>query len=198
MRWSSRWFVVGLLVAFAATAATSRVVATPSTSAPAAGAAAASVLPNGAFEQVSGDLPDGWTSGQPERVKLVEEAGNRFVRVTIDKPRQTAILSQPLVVDPAWKRLTIKARLRAKDLKLGEEGLHEPRVALFFANANGEHVGPWPAVPRLREDAADWVEREVTVDVPDGAAKLDVQCAVFSAQGVVDFDDVTVIPVAGK
>jgi hypothetical protein len=188
-----RSFPVMLFLCVALCAATTtppRARATPTTV-----PSPAPVLPNGSFEQVSGELPDGWTSGQPERVKVIEEGGNHFVRVTIDKPKQTAILSRPLAIDPAWKRLTIRARFRAKDLKLGEEGWHEPRVALFFANGAGEHVGPWPDVPRLREDAAEWVEREVTVDVPDGAAKLDVQCAVFSAQGVVDFDDVTVTPV---
>jgi hypothetical protein len=184
------WVVVILLAAIGSFAARPAVATTPTT-APAA-TAPSSVLPNGSFEHVSGDLPDGWTTGQPERVKVIEENGNHFVRVTIDKPKQTAILSRALAVDPAWKRLTIRARLRAKDLKLGEEGWHEPRVALFFANADGEHVGKWPDVPRLRENTAGWIDREVTVDVPDGAAKLDVQCAVFSAQGVVDFDDVTV------
>ena len=193
MRWSTAWVVVVLLAVIVAVAAPRAVATTPAT-APAT--APSAVLPNGSFEHITGDLPDGWTTGQPDRVKVVEEGGNHFVRVTIDKPKQTAILSRTLTIEPAWRRLTIKARLRAKDLKLGEEGWHEPRVALFFANANGEHVGKWPDVPRLRETAAEWVDREATVDVPDGAAKLDVQCAVFSAQGVVDFDDVTVTPVS--
>ncbi len=131
------------------------------------------------------------------QVQILSENGNRFVRLTNDDPEKTVFVDQKLPVDPAWKALTVTARMRAINFHAGKLASQDGRVAFAFRDDADKRVGNWPPVPTVRADSP-WVERVVTVDVPAGAKTLYLQMAIFNATGTVDFDDVKVIPQTAK
>jgi serine/threonine protein kinase len=131
------------------------------------------------------------------QVQILSENGNRFVRLTNDDPEKTVFVDQKIPVDPAWKAVTVTARMRAINFHAGKLASQDGRVAFAFRDDADKRVGSWPPVPTVRADSP-WVERVATVDVPAGAKTLYLQMAIFNATGTVDFDDVKVIPQAAK
>jgi hypothetical protein len=69
------------------------------------------------------------------------------------------------------------------------EGWHTARVAMMF---EGGSFG-YPEVPELRADS-DWVTKTVDLKVPAGAARLNIQPAMFYCTGVFEIADLTVTP----
>lgn len=158
------------------------------------------ILPNATME--AADTDDGLANWfiHPRfksQVQILSENGNRFVRLTNDDPEKTVFVDQKIPVDPAWKAVTVTARMRAINFHAGKLASQDGRVAFAFRDAADKRVGSWPPVPTVRADSP-WVERVVTVDVPAGAKTLYLQMAIFNATGTVDFDDVKVIPQAAK
>src|SRR5687768_239164 len=126
-----------------------------------AGAAAGqekNLVVNGDFEKVKEGRAENWVLGKEgeTRVSLGEEKGNHFLRIAIDRPMQIVSVKQILKVEPGWKSITVKARMRGKGVKLGEKDFHTPRVTVMFAGADGKQVGDWPDAPALSSDS-DWV-----------------------------------------
>ncbi len=154
---------------------------------------AGEVLPvNGNFEAVG---PDGqavsWRGGWGKGISLVQEDGNRFVRFQGPVAARNLSITQDVLLDPAWTRVRIAARVRASELQLGTEGWQDFRVNLRFLDAAGTMVGGYAAVPSLRA-AGPWVVSQVERDVPAGAVKLSVEPGLFHCGGVADLDDVRV------
>jgi serine/threonine protein kinase len=128
-----------------------------------------------------------------DAAQVVEEDGNRFLRLTNDDPAKTVFADQRIEVDPSWRAVLVSARMRASDFTPGEAAAHDARVAFAFRDAEDNRVGNWPPVPSLRQNSS-WVERVVTVDVPPGATSIYIQLAMLYATGTVDFDDIRIIP----
>jgi hypothetical protein len=152
------------------------------------------VLANGSLDE--GDLADGKLAGWyiAERclpqVKTLLEGGDRFVRLTNTDPATTAHVDQKIDLDPAWRALTVSARIRAFNFKAGKAS---SGVTYSFQDDDGKTVGKFPPALAVKEDTA-WVERTVTADIPKGATKLYLQCVVSYTRGTMDFDDVKVVP----
>ncbi len=81
-------------------------------------------------------------------------------------------------------------RLKATHLKVGTEGWHDARVAMSF---EGGTFGYPAQVPELAADS-DWVTKTVTLKVPNGATRLNIQPAMFRCTGVFEIADLTVTP----
>ena len=93
-------------------------------------------------------------------------------------------------VIPNFASLTISARMKATNLKIGKEGWHTARIAMSF---EGGAFGYPAEVPELRTDS-DWVTRSVELTVPKGATRLNIQPAMFYCTGVFEISDLTVTP----
>ena len=91
-------------------------------------------------------------------------------------------------VAPEIESLTISARLKATNLKVGTEGWHDARVAMSF---EGTSSGYPAQVPELAADS-DWVTKAVELKVPKGATRLNIQPAMFHCTGVFELADLTV------
>ncbi|RKX99435.1 hypothetical protein DRP77_13325, partial [Candidatus Poribacteria bacterium] len=77
----------------------------------------------------------------------------------------------------------------------GEEGWYDARVAMMFADEEGKRVGEWPPVMHWT-GTFDWrLERKV-FEIPEGAEKLFISCAIYHAKGIVEYDDLSVKVVA--
>jgi hypothetical protein len=150
------------------------------------------VLGNGSFEEMKEGKPADWVLGQGATVK--DEGSKHFLRTSAVGADATVSATQKVTIEAGWSKLTLKAKMRGKQIKPGEQAWNEPRITLFFANEAGEHVGDWPEAVRLREDSADWKEMSVTVDVPAGAKTVEVRAGLIQCQGEVDFDDISLEP----
>jgi len=156
-------------------------------------AAQVNLLPQGSFENPS--LNTGWADGfnlpNNEEFRVISENGQRWLRIeNRDPTRQLDYVHAYVKVTPEIASLTVSARLRATNLKIGQEGWHTARVALMF---EGGAFGFPPVVPELRADS-DWVTKSVELTVPKGATRLNIQPALFRCTGVFEVADLTVTP----
>jgi serine/threonine protein kinase len=163
-------------------------------------AVATDVLVNGSMEADDGiDGLDGWFIHDrfKPQAQILSENGNRFLRLSNSDPAKTVFADQKIKVDPSWKAINVSARMRATSFKAGRTASQDARVAFAFRDDKDVRIGNWPPVPLVRTDSP-WVERTVTVDVPEGAKSMYIQLAIFNATGQVDFDDVKVVPQVAK
>lgn len=160
-----------------------------------AGSARAQVnlLPQGSFEHP--DLKTGWAEGfnlpNNQEFKVMAEGGRHWLRIeNQDASRQLDYVHTYVNVTPQMASLTVAARLKATNLKIGKESWHTARVALMF---EGGSFGFPAEVPELRADS-DWVTKSVDLKVPAGATRLNIQPALFYCTGVFEIADLTVTP----
>jgi beta-galactosidase len=151
------------------------------------------LLPQGIFErpEVSTEWAEGFNIPNNQECKVVTENGRHWLRIeNHDAGRQLDYVHAYVKVTPQIASLTISARLKATNLKIGKEGWHTARVALVF---EGGSFGYPAEVPELRADS-DWVTKSVELKVPQGATRLNIQPALFHCTGVFEIADLTVTP----
>jgi len=151
------------------------------------------LLPQGTFERPGADT--GWAEGfnipNNQEFKVVSGDGKRWLRIeNRDASRQLDYVHAYVKVTPQIASLTVSARMKATNLKIGKEGWHTARVALMFEGGN---FGFPATVPELRADS-DWVTKSVQLKVPKGATRLNIQPAMFYCTGVFEIADLTVTP----
>jgi hypothetical protein len=151
------------------------------------------LLENGSFERTEKGEPVGWRL--PEAgAEIAKEKDNHFLRITVKDEGKTVQARQTIELQPAWKALIVKARIRTKDVRPGAQQTNEPRVSLFFTDVRGQQVGGWPEMPRL-ERGAGWEEQTIRIDVPAKATVLQVRPGMDDCTGTADFDDLEILPV---
>lgn len=158
---------------------------------------AKNIVVNGDFQAAAAPSEvAGWTIGGDARtVSVVEEDGNRFLRIKQPALAYCSVV-QSFPVAKNWNGLEVKARLRAQNLVKGPEGHNTMTLLFTFEDADGKNVGGWPQ----HMVAADqgWTEIQETVkEIPFDAATLRVACAMTNAAGTADFDDISVTPLLG-
>jgi beta-galactosidase len=151
------------------------------------------LLPQGNFENPGADT--GWAEGfkipNNQEFQVVSGRGKHWLRIeNRDAGRQLDYVHAYVKVSPQIASLTVSARMRATDLKVGKEGWHTARIAMSF---EGGSFGDPAAVPELKADS-DWVTRSVELKVPKGATRLNLQPAMFYCTGVFEVADLTVTP----
>jgi hypothetical protein len=153
-------------------------------------------VPNGDFEGVDATRqPLTWKLTDPRRMSIVEENGNRFLRISNENPPVSLALPTWFQLDPAWNGLKVSVRMRANNLGPGKQPWENARLSLELQDAAGERAGPYLTVPELKQDS-DWVVKSTTLLIPDTAEFIRIQPALLMATGTVDFDDITVEPIA--
>ncbi|MDQ3815779.1 MAG: hypothetical protein M3347_17845, partial [Armatimonadota bacterium] len=152
------------------------------------------LVPEGSFETLDEkNLPPGWQGMNPEFITAVKEGGNQWLRFTNTDHSRVVGMQKTVRLSAGTKLVIVSARMKATNFQLGKEGWHEARIALRFENDKGEQVGGYPAMPNLRANA-DWVTREVILEVPEGATQLQMQPGLWLATGVLEIDDIKVMP----
>jgi beta-galactosidase len=151
------------------------------------------LLPQGSFERPEMDTAwaQGFNINDNEGFTIVENDGDHWLRIENHDPkRRVDSLHAYVNLSPQIDTLTVSARLRATNLTPGTEGWHTARIALMF---EGGSFGFPPVVPELAADT-DWVTKTVTLKVPDGATRLNIQPALFYCTGVFEIADLSVTP----
>jgi beta-galactosidase len=151
------------------------------------------LLPQGDFKNpgISTEWAEGFNIPRNnQEFQIVSENGKSWLRIeNHDAGRQLDYVHAYVKVTPEIESLTISARLKATNLKVGPEGWHDARVAMVFEGASG-----YPAqIPELRADS-DWVTKTVELQVPKGATRLNIQPAMFRCTGVFEVADLTITP----
>lgn len=170
--------------------------AAPGEAAPgeAAPAKPANIFPAGDFEKLDAKgKPVGWRLADAAHMQLQHENGNHFLRLHNDKTPAFTNTNVAVKLDPLWKGLRLKARLRAKGLKVGTEYYEDARLVTLFLGRTGQKTGPWAPGLEIKADA-DWSEYEVELTIPQGAVHLQLSLQMINAVGTVDYDDIQLIP----
>jgi hypothetical protein len=151
------------------------------------------LLPQGSFErpEVNTEWAEGFNIPNSQEFKVITEGARHWLRLeNHDAGRQLDYVHVYVKVTPRIASLTVSARLKATNLKIGQEGWHTARVALVF---EGGSFGYPAEVPELRADS-DWVTKSVELKVPQGATRLNIQPAMFRCTGVFEIADLAVTP----
>src|ERR1039457_2227443 len=132
---------------------------------------ATNVFPGGAFENIDlrGVLLD-WKPISGDTVRLVEEGSNHYCVLTTTNAQHPTVISTKLPLDQSWRKLKVSARLRARNLQLGEQAWQNARVMLRFEDEAGKPLG-FPSCPQLGVDS-DWMTLSTTFGAPAGATTL--------------------------
>jgi hypothetical protein len=106
------------------------------------------ILPQGAFEQATGDgKPAGWTVQSPQGTALAGDAKNRWVQL-----RDGAVITHFLKLAPEWTKVTISARVKMSNFQKGPEGWHGARIGLRFDDDKNQMVGQYPPAIDVNAD----------------------------------------------
>lgn len=134
---------------------------------------------------------EGFKVPNNQEFQVISDQGKHWLRIeNRDASRQLDYVHAYVKVTPQIGSLTVSARMKATNLKIGKEGWHTARVAMSF---EGGSFGFPAEVPELRANC-DWVTKSVELTVPKGATRLNIQPAMFHCTGVFEIADVTVTP----
>lgn len=125
------------------------------------------------------------------RARWGEEGGNRWL--VLDAGNTPASLSsgQRVPMGPRYWKLHLTCRVRATNVTHGVEGWNDARIAMSFHRADGQRLNPWPNVLHFTGSTDGWERHERDFIVPQGAAYLELSCALLAATGKVEWDDVS-------
>ncbi|HPO90066.1 MAG TPA: hypothetical protein PLJ44_03010, partial [Victivallales bacterium] len=124
-------------------------------------------------------------------IRIEREGNESFLRVENDNPTKTVVLDNYFSLDTNWKKINIKAKIRTKNLKCGNEGWQNARVMVTFVDKIGQKVGGYGECPEAKTDQ-NWTEKSVVREIPEGAAGVRLQVGLFNATGIADFDDISI------
>ncbi len=155
-------------------------------------------FPTGAFKDAApGAPPSGWELSPGTDAKVVEENGQRFLRLVNDKPGATARIVTKVAVPADWEGVKITAKARSTGIKTGTEAWHVAKTQTLFMSKDGKTklTDGWPNVAEFRNDAPEWKSSSGTVANPGADALLMLEIAMFNCQGVYDLAEITLAPV---
>ncbi|MBC8008830.1 MAG: hypothetical protein H7067_01875 [Burkholderiales bacterium] len=177
--------------------------------------ARADLVPEGRFESGlnAQGVPKGWVIDPPgwknsphlsfnflsEARDSTEGAGeNHFVRLgNTAVPDEESVFRLALVKtlpSPAPSRLTLGWRVRAAiEATSRVNGWSSVQLTIRFLDDKGQQLSEQAELFRLvRSTQGRWIQREITVAVPAGAAEIELLPGLYLVRGSVDFDDITV------
>ncbi|HEY3333429.1 MAG TPA: hypothetical protein VGK19_25585 [Capsulimonadaceae bacterium] len=148
---------------------------------------------DGSFEKVdaNGD-PIGWPTGGSGWA-VESSAGNHFLRAVNKTTASRPEARLAYAVNPAWKTLTVSARIRGKDVKPGTGSGQAPGMNLAFLDATGNQIYPLPVSGIEITADSDWAEKSGTFTVPGNAKFFILVPIMRNCTGQCDIDDVKII-----
>jgi hypothetical protein len=149
------------------------------------------LTPNGDFEANSGG--NTWAIGKGASIE--QEDGNHFLRLHSSEPNTQVQSHRKVAIPGGTQKLKITFRARYENIVPGEENWHVGSLVMHFKDSTGGNVRPAPKTFSFKGKSDGWVEKELEVDVPEGAVELEFLPALFRVQqGTLDFDDIVVLP----
>lgn len=100
-------------------------------------------------------------------------------------------VDQILALPDGIKEARVSGWLRSENLVAGSQGWETGRIAVEFLDDAGTLVGGYPAAVGQIVGTTPWNEVRRTYQVPAGATKIKIQCALGNATGTVFCDDIS-------
>ena len=149
-------------------------------------------FPEGTFENTEGSgWPEGFEPWAPGDLKIVEENGNKFLRLTNNNPNASVGGVGRFQLPPEWKAFRLRAKMRAKNLKIGDKFWESARVTLKTTDTEGERAGGYLDVVQLRADS-DWKIVETVNPIAKEAKIVEIEPGILGSTGIVDIDDIEI------
>ena len=140
--------------------------------------------------------PDAWPAVAGNAGTWETEGTNRFIRLTSPRPGALVTLPRDIALPPGTAAIELAWKQRITNLASGAQS-GDARVVIEFFDANRAKLPADAPVAYHREDSDGWEPKTGTITVPAGATTLRVTPALVRVQnGSLDFDDLTVKPVA--
>ncbi len=150
-------------------------------------------FPEGTFENIEGSgWPEGFEPWIPETLKMVEENGNHFVRLTGQPPGQSSGLDGRFALPPQWKRVKVKARVRLTNYTRGAKNWETAKIGVVAEDETSQVAGN-NLKPAEISPSEQWTTVEITNPVPKGATMLNVRPQLSNSIGVLDVDDLEIL-----
>ena len=149
-------------------------------------------FPEGTFEhQDENGAPLHWELDN--RAQILEEDGNKFLRLTSESIKNTLFVSGAWKIKPEWKSLRVRARMRGANLKKGASPFDGARMQIIFMDANDAPLATIPPPLELKKDS-DWVDLQTVVDIAPGATSIKLLPSLSRSSGIFDVDDILIEP----
>jgi hypothetical protein len=147
------------------------------------------LIPNGDFENGS----TSWAVGNG--VTVEEEDGNHFLRIQSPEPNTQVQAHRKVAIPAGTQKVKVSFRTRYENIVPGEANWHVGSLVMHFRDSSGAIVKPDPKPFPFKGKSNGWIEKDVELDVPEGAVELEFLLALFRVQqGTIDFDDIVVLP----
>lgn len=164
-------------------------------------AAAQNVFPEGSFEQPvqrSSDGTTGWLVGEKptDKGRIEEKDGNHWLRLENKPGEQSAGAIRRFPLNPEWDAVTVKVRIRVENLVPGKHPWETAKIDIQALDANLQGV-PGPGASTVISASptdTQWKEFTARIELPGNTARLFIYPSIWMASGIMDVDDIQVIP----
>jgi len=99
-------------------------------------------------------------------------------------------LDQVVALPAGARSLTLSGWIQAEGVRQGPEDWNKGRLGLDFLDDRDSVVGGWQMVAGQARGRTPWTRVERTYDVPQGATKAKILCALANARGTFRCDDI--------
>lgn len=147
-------------------------------------ASSGSLLANGDFEKGL----DGWTNWGGV-ADSIARSGKRSCRATSDT-NAWAGASQIVALPEGVRTVVLSGWIMSEGVHPGPEDWNKARLGLDFLDARDSIAGGWQMVAGQTKGRIPWTRVQRTYQVPEGAAKVKVICALANASGTFRCDDI--------
>jgi len=153
------------------------------------------LIKNGDFEiDVNNDgIPDYWTLDDYENIKLEKiNADNKVIHLFNVKPKYTTLYQYILIDSEKIKSITVKAKIKLKDVIKGVEDWAYARIMVLFFDKNGTQIGGWPELGRY-SGTFDFSEKINIFNVPSQTKSIRIEIQLSNCTGEMWVDDLQVL-----
>ncbi len=146
----------------------------------------AELLVNGGFDKLDErGRPVGWRWSPAATVRRAD--GRTWVSIA-----SYGSVNQAVAIAPTWLKLRVRFRMRVTDVRRGDDGWKNARLAMAFHDAGGKRLDPWPDV-LWAEGSTDWKTYQREFLIPAGARSLHVGASMFGLKGgTAEYDDISI------
>ncbi|MBI5723094.1 MAG: hypothetical protein HZA50_03975 [Planctomycetes bacterium] len=147
------------------------------------------------FDRVSRQSqPEAWDMRKngPDKVAVGPEKGNNVLALVTKDPGQPAYCERLIPLDPQWNNLTVTARLKGRNIKLGAGYPNGARLTLRVTDTTMKDYS-WPIPAFAIYGDCDWKNMSITLNVPRGARYIRLEPGFMGgASGELYIDDIRI------
>lgn len=150
-------------------------------------ACAGTILVNGDFEKGL----EGWNAWGASASKDAR-GGQMACRAHAERDAWAGV-DQTVAIPSGSGHLVLSGWLKSDSVRQGPEDWNKGRLGIEFLDGRDSLVGGWQMVAGQVRGKLPWTRHERTYEVPAGAKKVKVICALANARGTLGCDDIELV-----